>query len=318
MKLIIQIPCYNEEETLPVTLKELPRELPGIDTIEWLLINDGSTDKSIEIARQDGVDHIVDLKNHRGLAKAFILGLDACIKADADIIINFDADNQYNAEDIPVLIKPILEGNAEIVIGARPIDHIKHFSYMKKVLQKFGSWIVRLISNTKISDCTSGFRAISKNAAMHLTVFNNYTYTLEMIIQAGLKNIPIVSIPIRTNEMLRESRLIKSIPSYIIKSIITIFRIFLIYRPALFFFYFGFISFIPGFGLCIRWLIFFLGGSMKPRTPSLILAAILILISIQMWIFGFIADLMSANRNLLEETRFRIRQLEVDSMKKNK
>ena len=229
MKLIIQMPCYNEEETLPISINALPRKVDGFDKVEFLLIDDGSTDRSIEIAKELGVDHIVHLKKNRGLADVFTAGLDACISHGADIIVNTDADNQYNANDIPKLVKPILDGTADIVIGARPITQIQHFSLIKKILQKFGSYIVRRVSNTDIKDAPSGFRAISRDAALKLNVFNNYTYTLETIIQAGRKNMAILSVPISVNEDLRPSRLVRSIPSYIKKSIFTIFRIFIVY-----------------------------------------------------------------------------------------
>ncbi|MEI7981420.1 MAG: glycosyltransferase family 2 protein, partial [Bacteroidota bacterium] len=226
MKLIIQIPCYNEEKTLPIALAELPRRVEGFDSVEWLIIDDGSTDKTIEVARKNGVDHVVSLPKHQGLAKGYMAGLEACLHLDADVIVNTDADNQYFAGDIPALTSPILEGKAQIVIGARPIQKIAHFSPVKKLFQKFGSWVVRQASNTNIPDATSGFRAMNRESAMQLNVFNEYTYTLETIIQAGQKNLSIISVPIRVNDDLRPSRLLKSIPSYIKRSIVTIIRVF--------------------------------------------------------------------------------------------
>jgi glycosyltransferase involved in cell wall biosynthesis len=234
-KLIIQIPCFNEEKALPVTLKELPRELPGISKIEWLIIDDGSTDRTVEVAKELGVDHVVRLINHQGLAKGFMAGLQACIDNGADIIVNTDADNQYYAGDIPKLIQPILDGKAEIVVGARPISEIKHFSPLKKLFQKWGSWMVRKVSHTDVEDAPSGFRAISREAAMHLHVFSEYTYTLETIIQAGQKGMAIISVPVRTNDFLRKSRLIHSIPAYLARSSNTILRIFMTYQPLEFF-----------------------------------------------------------------------------------
>jgi len=215
MKLIIQVPCYNEEGTLDIALSHLPRKVKGFASVEWLIINDGSTDRTVEVAKRCGVDHVVSFAKNQGLARGFMAGLDACIKLGADVIVNTDADNQYEAEDIPAIIAPILEGRAEIVVGERPISQIKHFSPIKKILQKIGSWAVRVASNTHVMDAPSGFRAMTRDAAMRLNVFNEYTYTLETIIQAGQKGMAIISIPIRTNEDLRPSRLVKSITSYV-------------------------------------------------------------------------------------------------------
>ena len=312
MKLIIQIPCYNEEATLGVTLSELPRQLPGIDRVEWLIINDGSRDRTLEVAKACGVDYIVDLQTNQGLAKAFMAGIEACLRAGADIIVNTDADNQYCAGDIAKLIAPILEGRAEIAIGARPIQAVPHFSPVKKFLQKLGSFVVRLASKTDIPDAPSGFRAISREAALRLNVFNEYTYTLETIIQAGQRGLAITSVSIRVNGYLRPSRLVKSIPAYIQHSILTIVRIFMTYRPLRFFMMLGSVPFGLGFLLCCRWLLLFWGivgdDPAKPRVPSLILAAILILIGVQLWLFGLIADLMGVNRQLLEDIQLRLRR----------
>jgi len=315
-KLIIQIPCYNEERTLPTTLAALPRHLPYIDEIEWLVIDDGSQDNTVEVAKDNGVEHIVCLPTNQGLAKAFMAGLEAGLKAGADIIVNTDADNQYCAGDIPKLIKPILLGQAEIVVGARPISKIEHFSPIKKLLQKLGSWVVRLASHTNIPDAPSGFRAISRNAAMQLNVFNEYTYTLETIIQAGQKGIAIKSVPIRTNGYLRPSRLVKSIPSYVQRSIFTILRIFMIYKPLRFFVMLGSVPFTLGFVLGLRWVVLLFSGTQRAHVPSLILAAILILIGFQLWMFGLVADLMAANRKLLEELQLRLRRMDAKSPKK--
>ena len=311
-KLIIQIPCYNEEETLGITLSALPRQVPGVSCVEWLVINDGSHDKTVEVARAFGVDRIVNFSHNQGLAKAFMAGIEACLIAGADIIVNTDADNQYCADDIPKLIEPILSGRAEIVIGTRPIGKIQHFSPVKKFLQKLGSWVVRLASNTDIPDAPSGFRAISRKAAMQLNVFNEYTYTLEMIIQAGQKGIAITSVPIRTNRYLRPSRLVKSIPAYIQRSLFTILRIFMTYQPLRFFTLLGSIPFSLGFILGIRWLLLFLSGTTRTRVPSLILTAILIIIGVQLWLFGLVADLMAVNRKMLEEIQLRMRRAEIE------
>lgn len=314
-KVIIQIPCYNEEATLGLTLSELPRHLPGVDRVEWLIINDGSRDRTVEVAKACGVDHIVNFETNQGLAKGFMAGLEASLKAGADIIVNTDADNQYCAADIPKLIAPILEGRAEIVVGARPIQEIKHFSPVKKFLQKLGSLVVRIASKTDIPDAPSGFRAISKEAALRLNVFNEYTYTLETIIQAGQKGMVITSVPIRTNAYLRPSRLVKSILVYVQRSILTIVRIFMTYRPLQFFVILGSIPFSLGFLLCLRWLLLFWGvigdNPAKSRVPSLILASILILIGVQLGILGLVADLMSVNRQLLEDIQLRLRRNEL-------
>jgi len=314
-KLIIQIPCYNEEETLGITLATLPRELPGVDTVEWLIVNDGSTDTTVEVAQANGVDHIVNFRHNQGLAKAFLAGIEACLKADADIIVNTDADNQYCADDIPKLIEPILLGKAEIVVGARQIKQIKHFSPTKKFLQKFGSWVVRVASNTSILDAPSGFRAFSREAALRLNVFNDYTYTLETIIQSGQKGMAITSVPIRTNRYLRPSRLVKSIPSYVKRSLLTILRIFMTYKPLRFFVILGSIPFTLGSLLGIRWLILYFAGTPRAHVPSLILAAILILIGFQLWMLGLVADLMAVNRKILEDIQLRLRRFEVDSQR---
>jgi glycosyltransferase involved in cell wall biosynthesis len=321
MKLIIQIPCYNEEATLGLTLSELPRQLPGIDEVEWLIINDGSRDRTVEVAQACGVDHIVNLQSNRGLAKGFMAGIEACLQAGADIIVNTDADNQYCGADIPKLIAPILAGDAQIVVGARPIQEISHFSPIKKFLQKSGSFVVRLASQTQIPDAPSGFRAISREAALRLNVFNQYTYTLETIIQAGQKGLVITSVPIRTNGFIRPSRLVKSISNYVQHSILTILRSFMTYRPLKFFMMLGSVPFSLGFLLCCRWLFLFWGiigdDPAKPRVPSLILAAILILIGVQLWIFGLIADLMGVNRQLLEDIQLRLRRREYESKSKS-
>ena len=316
--MIIQIPCYNEEKTLDIALKQLPRKLKGIDKIEWLIINDGSTDKTVEIAKKCGVDHIISFTKNQGLAKGFMAGLDACLKNGADIIVNTDADNQYNADDIPKLIKPILEGKADIVVGERPIYEIKHFSIIKKILQKLGSWTVRIASKTNIPDAPSGFRAMSREAAMSLNVFNNYTYTLETIIQAGLKNMAIVSVPIRVNEDLRPSKLVKSISSYIKRSIITIFRIFVVYKPFRFFLSIGLFLFFLGVIPGIRFLYyFFIIGNANGHIQSLILSAILLIMGVQIGVLAFIGDLVAVNRKLIEDVQYRLRKLDNENYNKN-
>jgi glycosyltransferase involved in cell wall biosynthesis len=301
VKLIIQIPCYNEETTLPLTLDSLPRKIPGIDTIEWLIINDGSTDKTAKVAKLHGVDHIISHPQNMGLAKAFMKGIEACLEREADIIVNTDADNQYRGDSISDLIQPILEGKAEFVVGARPIDEIKDFSRTKKILQKLGSWTVRLASGTNVRDAPSGFRAISRNAAQKMNVFNNYSYTLETIIQAGQNNIPITWVPIKTNRVLRPSKLLKSIPSYIRNSIVTIVRIFVVYKAFRFFATIGILLFTLGGFLIIRFLYYYFSGKGGGFIQSLIIASILIGMGFQTILIAFIADLISVNRRLLEK-----------------
>jgi glycosyltransferase involved in cell wall biosynthesis len=313
VKLIIQIPCYNEENTLPITLAALPRQVAGVDCVEWLVINDGSCDRTVALAQEHGVDHIISFAQNRGLAKAFMAGIEASLKAGADLIVNTDADNQYCADDIGKLIAPILEGRAEIVIGARPISQIEHFSPTKKLLQRIGSWVIRKISDTDIPDAPSGFRAISREAAMRINVLDDYTYTLDMIIQAGQRGMAVTSVPVRTNPFLRPSRLVRSILSYVQRSLFAILRIFAIYQPLKFFLILGSIPFGCGLILVLRWLVLFLAGTHRTHVPSLIAASILILIGFQLWILGLVADLVAANRKLLEDIQFRTRRLDFDA-----
>jgi glycosyltransferase involved in cell wall biosynthesis len=317
MKLIIQIPCYNEAETLEVTLNDLPRKIDGIDEIELLIINDGSTDNTVEVAKNWANKnkmklHLVEFTKNQGLAKGFMAGLDKALKEGADIIVNTDADNQYCANDIEKIVKPILNKEADIVVGARSISKIKHFSPLKKFLQKLGSWVVRVASNTNVQDAPSGFRAISREAAMRLNVFSDYTYTLETIIQAGQKNMAIISVPIRVNDDLRPSRLVKSIPDYIKRSIGTIIRIFMVYRPVKFFATIGSILFILGFLLGVRWLALYFMGTDRAHVPSLVLAAILMLLGFMSILAGFLSDLIATNRKLLEEIQYRMRKKEYE------
>ncbi len=307
-KLIVQIPCYNEEETLATTLKALPRTIAGIDKVEWLVVDDGSSDDTARIAECHGVDHIISHPRNLGLAMAFMTGLNASLELDADIIVNTDADNQYCADCITDLIAPILEGKAEIVVGARPIEEIEHFSLGKKFLQKLGSWAVRRVSGTDIPDAPSGFRAISREAARKLNVFNNYTYTLETIIQAGQKKIPICWVPVRTNARLRSSsRLIKNTPSYIARSIVTLFRIFVVYKPFRFFMSIGLLTFLIGSFPGLRFLFFYFSGSKGGHIQSLILCSILMGMGFQIMMVAFLADLLSVNRRLLEELQYKSR-----------
>jgi glycosyltransferase involved in cell wall biosynthesis len=310
LKLIIQIPCYNEEPVLSVTLAALPRKIAGIDNIEWLIVDDGSHDRTAEVARSHGVDHVVRLQHHGGLAKAFLVGLEACLKAGADIIVNVDADNQYCADDIPKLIEPILTSRADIVIGARPIQEIQHFSPLKKYLQRLGTRVIRTLSNTDVVDAPSGFRAMSREAAMQLHVFSTYTYTLETIIQAGQKGMAVTSVPIRVNAPLRPSRLIHSVPDYIRKQALSMLRIFITYRPLRFFATQG--AVLVGIGMLIdlRFLYFFFTNGGSGHIQSLILATLLILIGFFLVVIGLLADLIAVNRQLLEKLDWRLQKIE--------
>lgn len=306
MKLIIQIPCLNEAGTLAIALKDLPREVPGFDAVEWLIIDDGSTDDTVRVARENGVDHVVSHTRNQGLARGFMTGLGACLRLGADVIVNTDADNQYNAADIPALTAPIVAGTADIVVGARPIETIEHFSLVKKLLQKLGSWVVRVASKTDIPDAPSGFRAISRAAAQRLVVFNDYTYTLETIIQAGQKNMAITSVPVRINGDLRPSRLVKSIPSYIRRSIGTIICIFVVYQPFKFFGTIGAVLLGAGFLLGLRFVWKWFGGEGEGHVQSVILAGVLLGMGFQTFLVAFLADLLAANRKLLEDVRVKL------------
>lgn len=317
MKLIIQIPCYNEEGTLKITYDDLPKKIDGIDEIEYLIINDGSTDKTVEVAKELGFHHIVSFKQNKGLAMGFMAGLDACLHLGADIIVNTDADNQYFGEDIEKLVRPIIENRADIVIGERPIDKTEHFSWKKKKFQHLGSWVVRLASGTNIPDAPSGFRAYSKEAALRINVTNKYTYTLETIIQAGHNKIAMTSIPIRTNGETRPSRLFTSIRKYMKRSASVIVRSFLMYSPLRFFSTLGSIIFLLGSLIGIRFLYFYFQGDGAGHIQSLILSAVLILIGVQTIVIGLQADIISANRKILEDIQYRIRKMECDNIKNN-
>lgn len=314
MKLIIQIPCLNEAETLEIALNDLPKHIDGIDEIEYLIINDGSVDNTVEVAKNWGVHHIVSFKKNKGLAKGFMAGIDACLKNGADIIVNTDADNQYCGEDIEKLVRPILEGKADIVIGERPIDDTEHFSPLKKKLQHFGSYIVRKASKTDIPDAPSGFRAFSREAAMHINVMNNYTYTLETIVQAGRSSWAITSVPIRTNGELRKSRLFHSMGAYVKRSMITIIRAYMMYRPLTFFSVLGLIPFTGGFLIGVRFLIYWLKGSGSGHIQSLIFASTLMLLGFMTFIVGLQADVIANNRKILEDIQYRIRKSEYDGV----
>lgn len=311
MKLIIQIPCYNEEENIAATLACLPRELPGVDTVEWLIVDDGSTDGTVAAAKAAGVDHVATVKPNKGLANAFMTGVNACLKAGADIIVNTDADNQYNAGDIPTLIQPILDGEADFVIGARPIREIAEFSAFKRFLQGMGSWVVRKASGTDIPDAPSGFRAMSRKTALSLNVFDDYTYTLETIIQAGAEGFTIKSVPVRTNPATRESRLIKNIPSYLKRSMSTILRSMAFYRPMYFFSILAAIPFAGALLLALRWLILYWAGTTRTHVPSLVVMAILCFIALQCWFAGLVLNCFNTQRKMLAEVQRSQRKMEL-------
>lgn len=308
MKLIIQIPCYNEEKTLPITYKEIPESIGGIDEIEILVIDDGSADNTVETAKNLGIKHIVSHSKNLGLARAFDTGLKTSIKLGADIIVNLDADNQYKASDIEKLIQPVLNKEADIVIGARPIEKIRSFSPLKKLLQKTGSYVMRKISGADVLDAPSGFRAFSKNAAMKINIFDNYTYTMETIIQAQYKGLTIKSVPIGVNENLRPSRLVKNNFDYIKRSIFTMLRFIIIYRPFRFFMKISLLLFFFGLLLGLRFLYFYITESGEGHIQSLILCAILILVGVQSLFFAVIADLLAINRKLIEDVQLNIKK----------
>ncbi len=310
MKLIIQIPCFNEENTLEETFNDLPKQINGIDKIEYLIIDDGSTDNTVQKARELGINHIVSFKQNKGLARGFMAGIDACLHLGADIIVNTDADNQYCGEDISKLVQPILDNKADIVIGERPIDDTEHFSWKKKKLQHFGSWVVRVASNTKVPDAPSGFRAYSRDAALRLNVVNQYTYTLETIIQAGQNKTAITSVPIRTNPETRKSRLFKSMWSYCKRSASVITRSFMMYKPLKFFCSIGAVLLLIGLALGIRFIVYLCLGEGGGHVQSLILTAIMILLGTQTFIVGLQADIIAANRKILEDIQYRVRKME--------
>lgn len=301
MKLIIQIPCFNEETTLPEVVAGLPRQIDGVDAIEYMVVDDGSSDRTVEVARQLGIHHVLSMGSNRGLAVAFLQGVQRCVELGADIIVNTDGDNQYDGGCLPELIRPVLEGKLDIVVGSRPIEGIEHFSWAKKKLQRLGSRIVQQFSGTDIPDTTSGFRAYSAEAAMKLHVFNRYTYTLETIIQAGHMDLRIGHVPIQINPKTRESRLISSIPKYIGRSASIILRSYFTYKPLRTFLYASILPGVLGLALCFRYLFLFFGGKGGGHLQSLLLAAILLIMTFLLWMLGILADLISANRKLIQE-----------------
>ena len=310
MKLIIQIPCFNEAETLEIALNALPKHIDGIDVIEYLVINHGSKDNTVEVAKNWGVNYIVNFRNNKGLARGFMAGIDACLRNGADIIVNTDADNQYCGDDIEKLIRPILRGEAGMVVGERPIDQTEHFSPLKKKLQHLGSWVVRKASKTDIPDAPSGFRAYSRHTAMRLNVINEYTYTLETIVQAGRQKMAVTSVPIRTNAELRPSRLFHSMFGYVKKSILTIGRALMMYKPLYCFAWLAGIFGVAGVVIGIRFLIFYFSGSGAGHIQSLNLASMFVKIAMMCGVIGLLGDVISANRKLLEEIQFELRKMD--------
>ncbi|HWK26747.1 MAG TPA: glycosyltransferase [Solirubrobacter sp.] len=313
MKLIIQIPCLNEEQTLPETLADLPREVPGFDSVEWLVIDDGSTDRTVEVARANGVDHIVRLTNNKGLANGFQAGLDAALKLGADVIVNTDADNQYYGPDIVKLVEPIVAGTADMVVGDRQVMTIEHFSPLKKTLQRFGSWVVRQASETTVPDTTSGFRAYNREAALQLQVVSKYTYTLETIIQAGKMTVAVDHVPIRTNAKTRESRLFKSMWQYVRRNTVSIFRIYTMYEPLKVFMTLAAVLGIVALGVWVRFLVSWFDGSGAGHVQSLILGAVLFNAAVVLAMLGIIGDLLSGQRTMLQRIFERVRRLELHS-----
>jgi glycosyltransferase involved in cell wall biosynthesis len=313
MKLIIQIPCLNEEDQLPETLGDLPRQVPGIDRVEWLVVDDGSTDRTVEVARAHGVDHVVKLTNNKGLASAFQAGLDAALKLGADVIVNTDADNQYSARDIPALVAPILAGQADMVVGDRNVMAVEHFSASKKHLQRLGSWVVRQASDTNIPDATSGFRAYNREAALGLTVVSKFTYTLESLIQAGKSLVAVGDVPVATNEKTRESRLFTSMWSYIGRNISAIFRIYTGYEPLR---VFTTLAIVLVVGALVAWSPFLwdwlMNGRRAGHLQSVILGGVLMMAALQVFALGVLADLIASHRVVSQRTLERVRRIELE------
>lgn len=303
VKLVIQIPCYNEEDTLAEVLASLPRELPGFDAVEWLVVDDGSDDETSRVAREGGVDHLLRHGRNLGLARAFQTALEGSLAAGADVIVNTDGDGQYDSMDLPELVAPILDGSADMVVGARPIDEIRHFSLVKKLLQHLGSWAVRVASGTEVRDAPSGYRAFSRRCARRIVVFDDYTYTLETLFQAGRSGMGVRSVPVSVNHPTRPSRLQRSMVGYVSRSVLTILRSFVSYRSFETFALPGGLSFLLGLALGLLCLFQAFGGGLQGRLGSLVLAALLVGTGLQLVALGFVAEQLSANRRLVESLR---------------
>jgi glycosyltransferase involved in cell wall biosynthesis len=311
MKLIIQIPCFNEAEQLPATLADLPRQVPGFERVEWLVVDDGSTDRTVEVARELGVDHLVRLTNNKGLATGFQAGIDTALKLGADVIVNTDADNQYYGGDIAKLVEPIVQGRADMVVGDRVVSGIEHFSPLKKLLQRLGSWVVRRASSTTVPDTTSGFRAYNREAAIQMMVVSKFTYTLETIIQAGKLLVAIDHVPIRTNPKTRESRLFPSMGAYVRRNAVSIFRIYAQYEPLRVFWSLALLIGLASIGVWIRFVVAYADGNGKGHVQSLILGAVLFIAAVVLWALGVIGDLLAAQRVMTQRTFERVRRIEL-------
>ncbi len=309
--LVIQIPCLNEAATLPETLRDLPRSIPGIDRVEIVVVDDGSTDGTAAVARANGVEHVVRFRRRKGLAAAFMAAIDASLKLGADYIVNTDGDNQYAGKDVPVLLAPLLDGRADVVIGDRNIQEIAHLSASRKFLQRVGSWVVRQVSNTKVPDTTSGFRAYTREAALRMVIVSEFTYTLESIIQAGKKRMAVAHVPVTTNPRTRDSRLFDNVLSYVKKSGATIVRIYAMYEPLKIFTYIGLTIFGVGFAISVRFLYYYVTGTGLGHLQSLILSAVLLIVGFQILLIGLLADVISGNRKLIEDLLYRMRSLEL-------
>jgi glycosyltransferase involved in cell wall biosynthesis len=314
MKLIVQIPCFNEEETLPLTVGNIPREIEGIDQVEILIIDDGSTDNTVSVAKKIGVDHIVRNIKNMGLAATFFVGLNASLKLGADVIVNTDGDNQYQGQDIPKLIAPIMRGEADMVIGDRNTDSLRHFSESKRKLQKLGSYVVRLLSDTEVGDAVSGFRAFSRDAAMQTNIVSDFSYTIETIIQGSNKRMVIANVPVGTNPVTRESRLSSSTSRFIARSMATMIRSFTMYRPLRVFLYIASLLILGGLIPFVRFVIYYVAGESDGHIQSLIFASVLLITGFQVLMIGLVADIISLNRRLIEETLYRVKRIELDQL----
>ncbi|MFP3938914.1 MAG: glycosyltransferase family 2 protein [Thermoanaerobaculia bacterium] len=311
MKLIIQIPCFNEESTLPTTLADLPRQVDGFDRVEVLVIDDGSCDRTAEVAREAGADHVVTHTSNQGLARAFRTGLDACLRLGADVIVNTDADHQYRGADVPALVRPILEGRADIVIGDRRPPEVEHFSPLKRLLQRVGSAVVRRLSGLEVGDAVSGFRALSRDAALQTNIVSSFSYTIEMLIQAGRKGLTVASVPVGVNRVTRRSRLFRSIPEFVQRSVTTMLRVYAMYRPLRVFFGLGLTMALIGLAPIVRFLYFYVRGEGGGHVQSLVLGGVLLTIGFVTLLAGLLADLIAFNRQLVEITLEKVRRLEL-------